>query len=236
MTLDFMPILENWQLFAYGAIVTITVAGISLFFAFCLAVPIALMALSKKILLKSIAAIYLEFFRNLPFIVILYIFFYGLPNAGIRLSEAAVGIAALSFFASSYLSEVVRGAILSVPPGQLEAARAVGMSYFQGMKEIVAPQTLRFLLPPSTSTSISAIKETSVLSVVTVGEITYQGLIVQGNTFAPFEVFITTAAIYWVITATFAKLMKCVEHSTTATQGGGRGRVSLADRFLKIEA
>lgn len=236
MTLDFAPILANWQLFAHGAFVTILVAAVSLLFAFCLAVPIALMALSKKTVLKSAAAAYLEFFRNLPFIIIVYIFFYGLPNAGIRVPEIAVGIAALSFFASSYLSEVVRGAILSVPPGQLEAARAVGMSYFQGMKDIVAPQTLRFLLPPATSTSISAIKETSVLSVITVGEITYQGLIVQGNTFAPFEVFITTAAIYWAITAAFAKIIKRIERSTMATQGAGRGRVSLADRFLKIEA
>ncbi len=236
MTLDFAPILANWQLFAHGMFVTVLVAAISLLFAFCLAVPIALMALSKKTALKWTAGAYLEFFRNLPFIVIVYIFFYGLPNAGIRIPEIAVGIAALSFFASSYLSEVVRGAILSVPSGQLEAARAVGMSYFQGMKDIVAPQTLRFLLPPATSTSISAIKETSVLSVITVGEITYQGLIVQGNTFAPFEVFITTAAIYWAITATFAKIMKRIERSTTATQGAGRGRVSLADRFLKIEA
>lgn len=236
MQLDFAPILENWQLFARGAMVTVLIAAISLLFAFCLAVPIALMALSKKLVLRAVAGVYLEFFRNLPFIVILYMFFYGLPSTGIRLSEATVGIAALSFFASSYLSEVVRGAILSVPPGQMEAARAVGMSYFQGLKDIVAPQTLRFLLPPSTSTSISAIKETSVLSVVTVGEITYQGLVVQGNTFAPFEVFITTAAIYWAITAIFARGMKRLEKAAASTHGSSRGRASLADKFLKIEA
>ena len=236
MRLDFAPILENWQIFAHGALVTIFVAAMSLLLAFCLAVPIALMALSKKRYIRIFAAVYLECFRNLPFIIVLYIFFYGLPNAGVRLSETAIGIIALSFFSSSYLSEVVRGAILSVPAGQLEAARAVGMSYFRGLKDIVAPQTLRFLLPPFTSTSISAIKETSVLSVVTVGEITYQGLIVQGNTFAPFEVFITTAVIYWAITATFAKIMKRVERSTTATQGVSRGRISLADQYLKIDA
>lgn len=235
MNLDFAPIVQNWQLFAYGAGVTTLIAGASLLFAFCLAVPIALMALSKSLVRRSIAAVYLEFFRNLPFIVILYIFFYGLPSIGIRLPETTVGIVALSLFASSYLSEVIRGAILSVPSGQLEAARAVGMSYFLGMKDIVAPQTFRFLLPPFTSTGISTIKETSVLSVVTVGEITYQGLIVQGNTFAPFEVFITTAAIYWAMTAIFATIMKRFEHFATSMRKGGGERVSLADSFLKIE-
>jgi polar amino acid transport system permease protein/putative glutamine transport system permease protein len=235
MALDFGLIFDNWQLFAYGALITIVLSAVSLAIAFCLAVPIALMALSKSASLRAIAAVYLEFFRNLPFIVILYIFFYGLPGAGIRLPDAVVGVTALSFFASSYLSEVVRGAILSVPLGQMEAARAIGLSYLQGLKDIVAPQTLKFLIPPATSTSISAIKETSVLSVVTVGEITYQGLIVQGNTFAPFEVFITTAMLYWAITAAFSKIMRRYEKSMTNTQGSGRGRVSLADRFLKIE-
>lgn len=235
MKMDFSPILDNWHLFAQGAAVTILIAVVSLVVAFGLAVPIALMALSRRFYLRALAATYLEFFRNLPFIIILYIFFYGLPSLGIRLSEAVVGIAALSFFASSYLSEVVRGAILAVPPGQMEAARAVGMSHLRGMVDIVAPQTLRFLLPPGTSTSISTIKETSVLSVVTVGEITYQGLVVQGNTFAPFEVFITTALIYWGITAAFARIMKAVERATNASQGGSRGRTSLADQFLKIE-
>ncbi len=79
-----------------------------------------------------------------------------------------VGGIALAFYASTYFSEVIRGAVLAVPKGQLEAARAVGMSYFMGMREVVAPQTLRLLLPPSTNTAISMIKETSVLSTITV--------------------------------------------------------------------
>ncbi|AYG62099.1 hypothetical protein CCGE525_24915 (plasmid) [Rhizobium jaguaris] len=79
------------------------------------------------------------------------------------------------------------------------------------------------------------IKETSVLSVVTVGEITYQGLVVQRNTFAPFEVFISTALLYWAITAAFAKIMRTVEKRTASGQGASRGRMSLADKFLKIE-
>lgn len=236
MHFDFSIILNNWSAFAYGTGITILVAAISIVAAFLLAIPIALMALSNSKVLRAVAAVYLECFRNLPFIVIVYIFYYGLPTLQIRLPETVIGILALSFFTSSYFSELIRGAILSVPKGQMEAARAVGMSYFQGMRDIVAPQTLRSLLPPCTSTSISTVKETSVLSVITVGELTFQGLIVQGNSFAPFEVFITTAAIYWIITALLAALLNRIERSPRAVQGHGDTRLSLADQFLKLDA
>jgi len=115
----------------------------------------------------------------------------------------------------------------------MEAARAIGMSYARGMWEIVAPQTLKFLIPPCTNTGISMLKETSVLSAITVGEITYQGLIVQGRTFAPFEVFLTTAALYWLMTSAFAALMGRTERSNGAARSAARR--SLADHFLKIE-
>lgn len=98
------------------------------------------------------------------------------------------------------------------------------MSYFQGLYEIVAPQTVRLLLPPSTNTSISMVKETSVLSTITVAELTYQGLVIQGETFAPFEIFLTTAAIYWMITAIFAYLM----HRTEKPSAPARARITPA--------
>lgn len=141
---------------------------------------------------------------------------------------------ALAFFASSYFAEIIRGAILAVPKGQMEAARAIGMSYFQGLYEIVAPQTVRLLLPPSTNTSISMVKETSVLSTITVAELTYQGLVIQGETFAPFEIFLTTAAIYWMITAIFAYLMHRTEKAFGASQGAHHARSSQADKYLLI--
>lgn len=234
MKFDFFVIYDNWTLFAHGAWLTVVIAAAAVLSGFVISVPIALMALSHRRVLRWIATAYVEWFRNIPFIVVLYLFFYGLPFLNVRMPESIVGTIALAFFASSYFSEIIRGAILAVPNGQMEAARAIGMSYFQGLWEIVAPQTLRLLLPPSTNTSISMIKETSVLSVITVGEVTYQGLVVQGNTFAPFEVFLTTAAIYWAITAAFARIMHRVETASGNAQGAGQARVSLADKYLMI--
>lgn len=235
MRFDPTVITNNWTLFAQGIGVSLLVAATALVFAFLIAVPLALMGLSRHLSLRLIAAVYLECFRNLPFIVVVYIFFYGLPLLDIRLPEIAIGTFALCCFASSYLSEIVRAAILSVPPGQMDAARAVGMSYFRGMWEIVAPQTLRVLLPPTTSTSISMLKETSILSVVTVPELTYKGLIVQGNTFAPFEVFFATAVIYWFVTAWFARGMRHIERISDKQRKASLRRESLADQYIKID-
>lgn len=234
MTFDLSVVLDNWALFARGTWLTVIIAAAAVVAGFLISVPVALMALSHRRVLRWLATAYVEWFRNIPFIVVLYLFFYGLPFAGVRLAEAIVGTIALAFFASSYFAEIVRGAILAVPKGQMEAARAIGMSYFQGLWEIVAPQTLRLLLPPSTNTSISMLKETSVLSTITVAELTYQGLVVQGNTFAPFEVFLTTAAIYWVVTAIFAHGMHRVEKAAGAAQGEHHARPSLADKYLLI--
>lgn len=234
MTFDLSVIIDNWGLFLRGAWLTIVISVVSVSAGFLIAIPVALMGLSHRRVLRWVATAYVEWFRNIPFIVVVYLFFYGLPFAGIRLSEAIVGTIALACFSSSYFAEIIRGAILAVPRGQMEAARAIGMSYFQGMWEIVAPQTLRLLLPPTTNTSITMLKETSVLSVITVAELTYQGLVVQGNTFAPFEVFLATATIYWVITATFAFFMHRVERAAGAAQGDDQSRPSLADKYLLI--
>lgn len=234
MALDYTVITDNWRLFASGAMMTLIIALISVAAGFLISIPVALMSLSHRRWLRWIAGAYVEWFRNIPFIVVLYIFFYGLPFAGLRLPEAVVGTLALAFYSSTYFSEVIRGAVLAVPKGQMEAARAIGMSYFMGMREIVAPQTLRLLLPPSTNTAISMIKETSILSTITVAEITYQGLVVQGQTFAPFEVFMMTAVLYWLITSVFARVMHGVERAAGAAQGGNQQRHSLADRYLQI--
>lgn len=234
MAFDISVILDNWTLFARGTVLTVLIAVAAVAAGFVLAVPIALAALSRRLPLRWLATAYVEWFRNVPFIVVLYLFFYGLPFFSIRLPEAVVGAIALTFFASSYFTEIIRGAILAVPKGQMEAARAIGMSYFQGLWEIVAPQTVRLLLPPSTNTSISMIKETSVLSTITVAELTYQGLVVQGETFAPFEVFLATAAIYWGVTAILAHMLHRTEHKFGAAQGAHQTRPSLADKYLLI--
>ncbi len=123
-----------------------------------------------------------------------------------------------------------------LPRGQFESARAIGMSPAQAMRHVVAPQILRALVPPSTNMTLTMMKESAVLSSITVPELTYQGLVVQGNTFAPFEVFAAVASIYWLIAIVIADLSRRLERRVGAAQVEGTSRNRIAERYLSLVA
>ena len=189
------------------------------------------MKLSRFAILRAVAAFYIELFRNAPFLIVLYVIFYALPTLQVRLPPLVVGTGVLCLYATSYLAEIIRGAYLAVPRGQLEAARAVGMSHFQGIREIVAPQMVGFLIPPSTNMGIILIKETSVLALISVGELTYQGMVVQAATFAPFEVFVAVGGLYWLVCSVLSFAAATAERRSAHAIDGPR-RQSVADSFL----
>jgi polar amino acid transport system permease protein len=147
-----------------------------------------------------------------------------------------VGTLALALFASAYYAEIVRAAIAALPRGQFESARAIGMSPAQAMSNVVAPQILRTLVPPSTNMTLTMMKESAVLSAVTVPELTYQSLVVQGNTFAPFEVFAAVTIIYWSISIVIAEVSRRLERRVGIAQNQGVIRNRLAARYLSLDA
>ena len=134
-----------------------------------------------------------------------------MPFYGLRLSAEYVGILALAAFGSAYFAEIIRAGIDAVPKGQLESARAIGMTDWQAMKNIILPQTISIVLPPLTNQTLTLIKESAVLSTITVHELTMTGLMVQGETFRPFEVFIMVALLYWALNETIATIMRKLE-------------------------
>ena len=134
-----------------------------------------------------------------------------MPFYGLRLSAEYVGILALAAFGSAYFAEIIRAGIDAVPKGQLESARAIGMTDWQAMKSIILPQTISIILPPLTNQTLTLIKESAVLSTITVHELTMTGLMVQGETFRPFEVFIMVALLYWALNETIATIMRKLE-------------------------
>lgn len=237
MALDYTVITDNLGLFGKGALATVAISSIAIAGGLVLSFPVALMKLSPRRSLRWPAAIYIEFFRNIPFIVLLSLFFYGLPALGVRLQPITTGVIVLALFGSAYFAEIVRGAILSVHRGQMESARAIGMSYLRALWDIVFPQMLRFFMPAATNTSISLVKESAVLATLSVAELTYQGLIVQGQTYAPFEVFIATALIYWALTAVLAALFRRGERRLGGSNAKkASARYHLAARYLSLEA
>ena len=140
-----------------------------------------------------------------------FLLFYVLPFYGIRIPANIVGIIGLALFGSVYYAEIIRAGIDAIPRGQLESAKSTGMSYWQSMTNIVLPQTMRIILPPIGNQTLSLVKESSILTTITVQELTMSALIVQGQTFRPFEVFIVITLLYWGVNELIATGLRIYE-------------------------
>ena len=236
MHFDPAVLLDYWPLLLQGAWLTLQVSIAALVMGYVAGIAVALIALVPGWLPGLVTGVYVETLRNIPFIIILFVVYYGLPFWGIRLPATLVGTTALALFASAYYAEIVRAAILALPRGQFESARAIGMSPMSAMWHVVAPQILRALVPPSTNMTLTMMKESAVLSSITVPELTYQSLVVQGNTFAPFEVFAAVASIYWLIAIVIAEASRRLERRVGAVQANDVSRNRIADRYLSLVA
>lgn len=211
MDLDFKIILDWWPLILDGFKLTLViVTG-----AILLGIPLGgLLAVGRQSRFKIIsisATAFIELFRNTPFMIQVFLLFYVLPFYGIRIPANIVGIIGLALFGSVYYAEIIRAGIDAIPRGQLESARSIGMSHWQSMTNIVLPQTMRIILPPIGNQTLSLVKESSILSTITVQELTMSALIVQGQTFRPFEIFIVITLLYWGLNELIATGLRIYE-------------------------
>ena len=199
-----------------------------------LGLVLALGRRSRWKLMRILATSFIEIFRNTPFIIQVFMFFYVLPFYGLYLPAEYVGMVALALFGSAYFAEVIRGGINAVPNGQLESARATGMSDWKAMRYIILPQTLPIILPTMTNQTLSLVKESAVLSTITVSELTMAAIKVQGETFRPFEAFIMIALMYWALNETIAIIMRRVERKFSKRSNSGRATgIACEDLALK---
>ena len=234
MSID-LSILINYgpQLFL-GFLMTIKIVISAIILGIPFGLVLALGQRSRLKLVRVLSASFIEVFRNTPFIIQVFMFFYVLPFYGFHLPAAYVGIVALAAFGSAYFAEVIRGGINAVAKGQLESARATGMSDWQAMRYVVLPQTLPIILPAMTNQTLSLVKESAVLSTITVGELTMAAVKVQGETFRPFEAFIMIAMMYWALNETIAIFMRRVERKVSNRSNSGlASRTALADPAVK---
>lgn len=211
MTFDFSVIADNWQILAKGFGTTVLMCTVSLPLGFALGVVLALVKLRGGRLPAAVVSAYVEIFRNIPFLIQIFLLFYALPMFGIRLSPVVVSIGALSAYASAYSAEIIRGAIQSISYGQVEAGYALGLRYLTIFRKILIPQVLGYILPAATNLTITLIKESAALSIITVGELTYMSQDVIGRTFAPVEVFTLIALLYWGLNALLAHFAAWLE-------------------------
>ncbi|TAL85833.1 MAG: amino acid ABC transporter permease [Candidimonas sp.] len=145
------------------------------------------------------AAFYVSVMRGTPLLVQVFIVYYGLPSIGISFDPLTAGILALSLNAGAYISESLRGAILGIGRGQWSAGYSLGLSYGQNLYYVVMPQALRLAVPSMSNTLISLIKDTSLVSVITVTELLLATKDVIATTFQPLPLYLAAAAIYWVL-------------------------------------
>jgi len=181
----------------FGA--TLWLSGVSMLGALALGTIVCGMRLSTRRLLSVPAAVVVETIRSTPLLAQLYLLYFGLPSLGIVLDEQLTGIAALILNSGAYVAEIIRAGILSVPRGQIEAGSAEGLNYFQMMRHVVLPQAIGATIPPLLGQSIVLVKDSSLLSLISVVELTRAGQILTSDRFAPAEGFLTTAAFYLAI-------------------------------------
>ena len=207
-----------------GVPVTLQLVSLALLFGFVLAAGVALMRLSGNRVASAFAAAYVFVFRGTPLLVQIFLIYYGLGQfPGVRSSifwailrePYWCGILALTLNTAAYTSEMIRGGIQSVPPGQIEAARACGYSRFLVFRRIVAPIAMRQALPAYGNEVILMVKASSLASTITLLEITGIARRIISQTFAVFEVFIVAGAIYLVINFLITRLIRYAEWRLT---------------------
>lgn len=193
-----------------GLWATIVLSVISFALATLLGLCVALLRLSGLIVGTGVAIGYLEFIRNIPLLVLLYLFYYVLgPVFGFDRWTAAV--LTLAVFHSALISEIFRAGINSVPQGQWEAAASIGMSRAQAYRYIILPQSVRFMLPPLTGEVVHLIKSSAIVSVIAVAELTTIGRNIISDTYMSFEIWFTIAAVYLALTLVLSFGVSAVE-------------------------
>ena len=209
----------EWLTLAQDALpVLLKGTGLTLFFAvsamvlgLMLGFAVALVRLAKVPLLAPLAAFYVSAMRGTPLLVQIFVIYYGLPSVGIEFEPVTAGVLALTLNVAAYLSESLRGAIAGVDKGQWDAAQSLGLGWWQSMRHIIAPQGVRLAVPSLANSLISLIKDTSLVSVITVSELMMATKDMIAQTFQPLPLYLMAAAIYWVLSAVFERVQKRVE-------------------------
>ncbi len=201
MTLDFAVVVENAAAFAQGLATTLAICSVALPVGLAAGTVLAFVQQYAPPAARAVVIAYVEATRNVPFLMQIFLLFFALPSLGIRLDALAAGTVALASYAAAYFAEIVRGAISTIPAGQTEAARALGLRNITIFRGVLLPQVSGYIVPAGGLLTITLIKESAVLSVITVRELTYVSQDIVGRTFAPVEVFTTLALLYWALTA-----------------------------------
>ncbi|NOH64842.1 amino acid ABC transporter permease [Vibrio sp. RE88] len=198
-----------------GLWVTIKISAWSLLFTLLIGMLTALLKLSQSVVGRTIANTYIELIRNTPLLVQIYLLYFVFGPV-IGLDRFATAILALSLFQGAYTAEIFRGGLNSISKGQFEAARSLGLSPFSTYYDVIFPQLLQRTLPPLTNEVVSLVKNSSIVSVMAIFDLTTEGRNIVSETAMPFEIWFSVAAIYLLLTLSLSGISAWLEHKLGA--------------------
>lgn len=192
-------------LFAAAFATTLTLTAAGLVVAALVALPLALGLRSQSWLIAVPARLYVELMRGAPLVILLFLAYYGGPSFGIVLDAETAGIAGLGLYGAGYFAESYRAGLNAVPRGEIEAAAVLGLSRGQIFLHVRIPRAARLVLPPAIGQAINLLKESAVLSVITVPELTKVAGEVSNLTFSAIAPYLTAALLYWIAVEALAR-------------------------------
>ena len=194
-----------------ASVVVIEVTVLSILLSWVCGLACALAKASSFRTFRYAAEFYLWFVRGTPLLTQIFIVYFGLPQIGLDLDPFTAGVIALGVNGGAYVAEIIRGGLLGIPRGQAESAAALGMRYFQLMRRIILPQVIRVIIPPITNDAATTLKNTSLLSTITIMELMLQTQVIVSSTFRPFEFYILVSLIYLVMTSVIMLMLRWTE-------------------------
>lgn len=194
-----------------GLLVTLQISGLSAIATFVIALITALLRLSDSVVGRSLAKGYIELIRNTPLLVQIYLLYFVFgPYLG--LERFSTAILALALFQGAYTAEILRSGLVNLPKGQFEACRSLGLSSFNSYRYIILPQVIQKTLPSLTNELVSLVKNSSIVSVMAIFDLTTEGRNIVADTAMPFEIWFSVAAIYLLVTLSLSGLSAWLEH------------------------
>jgi len=217
--LDFSPVTAGWPDLLRGALATVEVTSAALGLGCVLGLAAGLGRLNpKRQPVYAICSAYVLLIRGTPLLVQLFLLFFGLPQFGIVLPAFVCGVLGLGLYSGAYVSEIVRGAIQSIERDQTLAAQSLGMTPRQVMRHVVLPQALLRMIPPLGNEFIALIKNSALVSLLTIPDLMHEGQKIIAVSYRSLEVYLAVAAVYLVLTGSTSWLLRRLEHRLSASR------------------
>ncbi|WP_172664524.1 MULTISPECIES: amino acid ABC transporter permease [unclassified Selenomonas] len=212
MNFDMNLVVNSFPLLLVGAGVTIQITVLSTAIGFVIGLVVGVARISHLRPLRMLAEVYVEFFRGTPLLVQIFLFYFALPViTGQRIDPFIAAISACGINSGAYVAEIFRAGIQSVDEGQMEAGRSLGMTWLQTMRYIIVPQAFKRVIPPLGNEFIAMLKDSSLVSVIGFEELTRRGQLIIAKTYGSFEIWMSVAVIYLVMTLTISRFVAYLE-------------------------